>query len=661
MNKARKYLRSQFGRVQEKIKMAILSGKPVIFLQTEEMDFVKVLVENKSIYKPVAMKLTSDNVRSEPSLLFQIGFESDKTGISTSGLSSPKLYLIFNDETEDMQRSDSATISLNKALSDFIKLYNGLSISGKEIHNGETLDTLKKSAVIVVSSGIPTIPKNIALYSEYVRVDPMEGDELKDYITSVVRDMEADVETFENTEGYLFLKDEIYLDDLAKNLKGLTGTKIRQILARVKLDLGQICVDRNRYPDVLRVVRTEKEQLIATSSILALEKQEDNSKTDNEPAGLDRLSSYLKDKRQIVNNRDLYRRKWYIDAPKGVLVSGIPGSGKSMMARYTASLLGLPLIRMDMGDVQDKYVGSSEHRMTEALTLVESMSPCVLWIDEIEKSFSGSQGGEGDGGVTKRLFGKFLTWMQEKERKNVCCFVFATANDISSLPPELFRSGRFDAKFSIYMPSCKDCGDIFESMIKSQCIEYRNILEKDGIGGKMRLFDEKEINGLLFMKYLNDRDLCLRGFPEGDDRAVNRKNKFFTGADIGNVIKSAKEMYALSFENKRDSGFVYDSLYFKNCLEDAIRNIRTYGETDLVNIACCYAGLAFNNFMPASQNDIMPFAGYDELRQKDGKLLLYEAEKEFNNEYDECLFKMMRNVLNNHGEYIIRKRRGEVK
>ena len=132
-------------------------------------------------------------------------------------------------------------------------------------------------------------------------------------------------------------------------------------------------------------------------------------------------------------------------------------------------MLGLPLISLDMGELQKGIVGASEQHMVEALRMVEAMAPCVLWIDEIEKAFSGSSHDNSDGGVMRRMFGKFLTWMQEKSAP---CFVFATSNDTSKLPPELFRSERFDDKFYSFMPTVDECASIFSSIIKEENKKY---------------------------------------------------------------------------------------------------------------------------------------------------------------------------------------------
>ena len=148
-----------------------------------------------------------------------------------------------------------------------------------------------------------------------------------------------------------------------------------------------------------------------------------------------------------------------LQAPKGILLCGIPGCGKSLAAKLTAQTLDLPLLQMDMGNLMGGIQGQSEENMRKALGFAEAMAPCVLWIDELEKGFSGAKSsGNSDGGTFKRMFGTLLNWMQENMKP---CFIFATANDIGGLPKELFRSGRFDELFAVYLPTAQECADIF--------------------------------------------------------------------------------------------------------------------------------------------------------------------------------------------------------
>ncbi len=141
------------------------------------------------------------------------------------------------------------------------------------------------------------------------------------------------------------------------------------------------------------------------------------------------------------------------------MLRGMPGCGKSLVAKATSRLFEMPLLRLDIGKLLGKYVGESEENFRRAIKIAEAVSPCILWIDEIEKAFAGIGESSGDGEVTTRLFGNFLTWLQEKENT---VFVVATANDISKIPPEFLRKGRFDELFSVTFPTENERKNIFE-------------------------------------------------------------------------------------------------------------------------------------------------------------------------------------------------------
>ena len=156
-------------------------------------------------------------------------------------------------------------------------------------------------------------------------------------------------------------------------------------------------------------------------------------------------------------------RAYGLPAPKGLLIVGIPGTGKSLTAKATAGAFGLPLLRLDMGRVFGGIVGQSEANLRSVIQTAEAIAPCVLWIDEIEKGFSGSQSsGSTDGGTSSRVFGSFLSWMQEKDKP---VFVVATANDVSKLPPEFLRKGRFDEMFFVDLPDAPERAQIWDIVI----------------------------------------------------------------------------------------------------------------------------------------------------------------------------------------------------
>lgn len=176
--------------------------------------------------------------------------------------------------------------------------------------------------------------------------------------------------------------------------------------------------------------------------------------------GLDKLKDWLTRRAGAFSDA---AKTYGLPAPKGLLIVGIPGTGKSLTAKATAGAFGLPLLRLDMGRVFGGIVGQSEANLRSVIQTAEAIAPCVLWIDEIEKGFSGSQSsGNTDGGTSSRVFGSFLSWMQEKEKP---VFVVATANDVSKLPPEFLRKGRFDELFFVDLPNALERAQIWDLVI----------------------------------------------------------------------------------------------------------------------------------------------------------------------------------------------------
>jgi SpoVK/Ycf46/Vps4 family AAA+-type ATPase len=163
-----------------------------------------------------------------------------------------------------------------------------------------------------------------------------------------------------------------------------------------------------------------------------------------------------------------------LPAPKGVLITGVPGCGKSLTAKATAASWNVPLLRLDIGKVFSGLVGSSEQNLRTAIATAEATAPCVLWVDEIEKGFSGNTQGAGqlDSGTSSRVFGYFLTWMQEKSKP---VFVVATANNIDALPPEFMRKGRFDEIFFVDLPTHKEREQIWAIQIAKNATDANGL------------------------------------------------------------------------------------------------------------------------------------------------------------------------------------------
>jgi AAA+ superfamily predicted ATPase len=250
------------------------------------------------------------------------------------------------------------------------------------------------------------------------------------------------------------IKDDT-LYDLVASFKGLSDFEIRQILNLAYQRSG--IIDEN---DKLLILN-EKEQIIKKSGLLEIIPVESHL---NEVGGLDNLKKYLNNKSYIFNHLG-EAKKFGIDLPKGILIVGMPGCGKSLTAKATANKFQVPLLRLDIGKLMGKYVGESENNLRFAIRTAEAVAPCILWIDELEKAFAGIGGVGGASDVTTRLFGQFLTWLQEKESS---VYVVATSNDISLLPPEFLRKGRFDELFMVDLPNAEERRRIFEIHLKKR-------------------------------------------------------------------------------------------------------------------------------------------------------------------------------------------------
>lgn len=241
-------------------------------------------------------------------------------------------------------------------------------------------------------------------------------------------------------------------ESLVKAAVGLTLQEAENAYARAMVNDG--CLNGGDVDLVLK----EKSQVIKKNDLL---EYIDSTVNIDDVGGLENLKKWLRirDKSWLDS-----AKKYGLPSPKGVLLTGVPGCGKSLIAKAISSMWHLPLLRFDVSKVFNMYVGNSEANMREAIKTAEAISPCILWIDEIEKGFSGLGNG-GDSGTSSRIFGTFLSWMQEKTKP---VFVVATANNISGLPSEMMRKGRFDEIFFIDLPTFNERKQIFEVHLKSR-------------------------------------------------------------------------------------------------------------------------------------------------------------------------------------------------
>ncbi len=254
---------------------------------------------------------------------------------------------------------------------------------------------------------------------------------------------------------------------LSRSALGLTMQEAENAFCRAIVKLKGLDIS------AISIIHEEKNQVVKKTGVLEFVKSDLDI---DDIGGLENLKKWL-----IRRNKSWSEKAqaYNLPAPKGVLITGVPGCGKSLTAKAMSAIWGLPLLKLDMGKIFGGIVGSSEENMRKAIATAEAVSPSILWVDEIEKGFSGLKSG-GDSGTSARVFGTFLTWMQEKTDP---VFVIATANDISSLPPELLRKGRFDEIFFVDLPTAKEREKIFRlhinKRIKSTAVQHEIKLDDE--------------------------------------------------------------------------------------------------------------------------------------------------------------------------------------
>jgi SpoVK/Ycf46/Vps4 family AAA+-type ATPase len=295
----------------------------------------------------------------------------------------------------------------------------------------------KHYSTVVLVGYVVRVPQELRPFTSYFKMPLPSQGELRQIVHEVAAEWGAandnrDVQTTNKT-----------LDLLVRNLAGLTATDARRLALKAINDNGVI--SDSDMPEVMRA----KYELLGRDSVLSFEME---TAQFAEIGGMKRLRSWL-ELRKSFFSQDAPEE---LDPPRGLLLLGVQGCGKSLAAKAAAGIFGVPLLRLDFGVLYNKYYGETERNLRLALDTAEVMSPCVLWMDEIEKGMAVQ---EDDDGLSRRILGTLLTWMSEK-RKAV--FLVATANDILRLPPEIVRKGRFDEIFFVDLPSAENRHDIWK-------------------------------------------------------------------------------------------------------------------------------------------------------------------------------------------------------
>lgn len=298
-------------------------------------------------------------------------------------------------------------------------------------------------SVIIFLSHQFEMPAELSRYSAVFQMSLPSDEE----IMAIIRD-EAK-QWSDAHQGARVKTDSETINKLVANLKGLSHSEVRRLARGAIVDDGAICEED--IPEINKA----KFQLMDMEGVLSFEY---NTQQFSDVGGLSNLKQWLQKRRSAF----LDNQNAKADLPKGIMLVGVQGGGKSLAAKAVAGLWGVPLLRLDFGALYNKFFGESERNLREALKLADVMSPCVLWLDEVEKGISR---GDHDAGTSQRILATLLTWMAERKSR---VFMVATSNDITRLPPELVRKGRLDEIFFVDLPDQAERSDIFSIHLKKR-------------------------------------------------------------------------------------------------------------------------------------------------------------------------------------------------
>lgn len=324
------------------------------------------------------------------------------------------------------------------------------------------------------------------------------------------------------------LNKDVLIKDLARTLLGLDFYEINSILSTIKYQHGYI-TKRS-----IALALSAKKAIVKKSGLIEVC---DTDVCLSNIGGLTTLVQDIRKKSYIYRNLGLVKSKQFnMPYPKGVLIIGMPGCGKSLIAKAISNAFETSLIRLDVNKLMGKYVGESEESLRKALRLAETAQPCILWIDEIEKAFAGANSKGNSDILIQRLMGQFLTWMQERTS---AVYVVATANDV--MKPEFMRKGRFDEVYFVDFPSQKDSQTILEKKLQ----RYE---------GKDSIFDVSEVRS-------SAADIAKLLYLESEKVGNSYFNKSFSGSEIESLVNNVIEEAFINFLEEKEKGGTFDDNY----------------------------------------------------------------------------------------------------
>jgi ATP-dependent 26S proteasome regulatory subunit len=432
----------------ERLKVLINSSTPIVVMETVEEVRALTLVRaacselNMAVFEwTVADGLVRSGTHAStlPAADLQMRINAARHAADPGSPEGKAAIYNTVDPVQALANLESMTLEAVFVLKDFHRHMDNPVVVRRLRDVGQKFSANRRTLILTAPS-IP-MPAELASLVEFLDLPLPDIERLRDLIR----------ETYTRMAGPLTLKlqlDAPGVDAMAANLRGLTEEEAERAISQslvARYALAPACIT-----DVLE----SKKALLKRSEMLEFVDASDNMAS---VGGLENLKNWLAQRR---NSWEPQARQFGLDPPKGVIILGVQGCGKSLCARAIAGEWKLPLVKFDTAAVYDKYVGETEKRIQKVFKVAEGLAPCVLWIDELEKVFAGSgpDSASADAGVSSRLLASFLSWMQERKSP---VFVAATCNNVTALPPELIRKGRFDELFFVDLPNAPERKQIF--------------------------------------------------------------------------------------------------------------------------------------------------------------------------------------------------------
>ena len=431
----------------ERLKILLSSSTPIVVMETvEEMRAVRLVRAACSSLSLATFEwsIASGLVRcgSEVGeLVPETGFSAGGPGHDLSGAQA-----LYNSKEPAQALSNLEAMSLEAAfvLKDFHRHMDDPVVVRRLRDVGQKFSTNRRTVIITAPS--ITIPAELGSLVEFLEL-PLPD---KQRLRQIIDEMTLRVGKTRTLKRTL---DSAGLDAMANNLRGLTEEEAERAASQAIVTRYGITAET-----VTDVLQAKKEQLRHSGMLEFIDASENLSSV----GGLDNLKRWLAQRRGTWEDA---AREYGLEAPRGAIILGVQGCGKSMCARAIAGEWKLPLVKFDTAAIFDKYIGETEKRIQKVFRVAEGLAPCVFWIDELEKIFAGSgpDSASVDAGVSSRILAAFLSWMQDRKAP---VFVAATCNNVSALPPELIRKGRFDELFFVDLPNQAERKQIFAIHLK---------------------------------------------------------------------------------------------------------------------------------------------------------------------------------------------------